>query len=137
MQIKPIGREAVSRGFSEHRVVPAETAERNAGGDSDARSLDSLQADLAAGSVGSEPEYRLVDGDRVIVRYLDIEPSRPEFYTLSDATDDPMNGYLLLSSPLGQALAQAAPGDELSFEVGGEERSVLFVSLETAPAQAA
>ena len=93
--------------------------------------------DLADGTARDDPEYRLVVGDRVIVRYLDVEPSRPEFYTLSDTADDPINGYLLLSSPLGQALAHASPGDELSFEAGGKERSVLFVSLEAASAQAA
>lgn len=42
---------------------------------------------------GAEEEYRLVRGDRVIVRYLDVEPSRPEFFTISDTADDPMNGY--------------------------------------------
>jgi hypothetical protein len=43
-----------------------------------------------------------------------------------------MNGYLLLSSPLGQALSRGSPRDELSFQAGDRERSVLFVSLETA-----
>jgi len=32
--------------------------------------------------------------------------------------DDLMNGYLLLSSPLGQALSQGSPGDELNFLAG-------------------
>jgi transcription elongation GreA/GreB family factor len=79
----------------------------------------------------------LVPGDRVVIRYLDVEPSRPEFLVISDIADDPMNGYLLLSSPLGQALSQGAPGDELSFQTGDKERAVLFVSLETVSAQAA
>jgi hypothetical protein len=48
-----------------------------------------------------------------------------------------MNGYLLLSSPLGQALSPGSPGDELSFQDGDRERAVLFVSLETVSAQAA
>jgi transcription elongation GreA/GreB family factor len=56
---------------------------------------------------------------------------------MSDIADDPMNGYLLLSSPLGQALSQGSPGDELSFQTGDKERAVLFVSLETVSAQAA
>jgi hypothetical protein len=75
--------------------------------------------------------------DPVIVRYLDVEPSRPEFFTMSDIADDPMNGYLLLSSPLGQALSQGSPGDELSFQDGDRKCGVLFVSLETVSAQAA
>ena len=41
---------------------------------------------------------------------------------MSDIADDPMNGYLLLSSPLGQALSQGSPGDELSFRAGERER---------------
>jgi transcription elongation GreA/GreB family factor len=56
---------------------------------------------------------------------------------MSDIADDPMNGYLLLSSPLGQALSHGSPGDELSFQAGARERSVLFVSLEALSAQAA
>ena len=79
----------------------------------------------------------MVPGDRVVIRYLDVEPSRPEFLVISDIADDPMNGYLLLSSPLGQALSQGTPGDELSFQTGDKERTVLFVSLEIVSAQAA
>jgi transcription elongation GreA/GreB family factor len=56
---------------------------------------------------------------------------------MSDIADDPLNGYLLLSAPLGQALSQGSPGDELSFQEGNRERAVLFVSLETVSAQAA
>ena len=56
---------------------------------------------------------------------------------MSDITDDLMNGYLLLTSPLGKALSRGSPGDELSFQAGERERSVLFVSLETVSAQAA
>jgi transcription elongation GreA/GreB family factor len=45
--------------------------------------------------------------------------------------------YLMLSSPLGQALSQGSPGDELTYQAGEKERGVLFVSLETVSAQAA
>ena len=79
----------------------------------------------------------MVTGDRVVIRHLDAEASHPKLFTMSDIADDPMNGYLLLSSPLGQALSQGSPGDELSFQVGNRERSVLFVSLETVSARAA
>ena len=140
MQIKPIGRETVNRSFSEHRVIPlvvetsSETAATHAGG---AISIATLQADLDTASNDAEADYRLVTGDRVVIRYLDVEPSRPEFLTMSDIADDPMNGYLLLSSPLGQILSQGSPGDELTFQEGERERSVLFVSLETVSAEAA
>jgi len=140
MQIKPIGRETVNRRFSEHRVIPpvveasSETAATHAGG---AISVATLRANLDTASNDAEENYRLVAGDRVVIRYLDAEPSRPEFFAMSDIADDPMNGYLLLSSPLGQALSDGSPGDELSFQAGARERSVLFVSLEALSAQAA
>jgi transcription elongation GreA/GreB family factor len=140
MQIKPMGRETVNRSFSEHRVIPpvveasSETAATHAGG---AISVATLRANLDTASNDAEENYRLVAGDRVVIRYLDAEPSRPEFFTMSDIADDPMNGYLLLSSPLGQALSDGSPGDELSFQAGARERSVLFVSLEALSAQAA
>jgi very-short-patch-repair endonuclease len=124
MNIKPVEREAVNRGFSEHRTDRAEPLEPHDGG-------------LAGGDELPIAETKLTEGDRVIIRYLDIEPSRPEFYTIHDTLDDPMNGYLLVTSPLGQALAHGTPGDEISFQTEGKERLVLFVSLEAASAQAA
>jgi transcription elongation GreA/GreB family factor len=79
----------------------------------------------------------LSPGDRVVIRYLDVEPSQPEFYIVSDKLDDVQNGYLSLSSPLGVALSQGTAGDELTFRIGETERSVLFVSLERLSAHAA
>jgi transcription elongation GreA/GreB family factor len=140
MQIKPIGLEPANRRYSEHRVVAplAETSDETGGTQSEgAISVAALRAELDPASNNAETEYQLVPGDRVVIRYLDAEPSRPEFLIISDTADDPMNGYLLLSSPLGQALSQGSPGDELSFQTGDKERSVLFVSLETVSAQAA
>jgi very-short-patch-repair endonuclease/transcription elongation GreA/GreB family factor len=140
MQIKPIGRETANRSFSEHRIIaPAAdiSGEGTAARTDGTISVATLQAELDAASNDAEAEHRLVTGDRVVIRYLDTEPSRPEFFTMNDIADDPMNGYLLLSSPLGQALSQGSPGDELSFRAGERERSVLFVSLETVSAQAA
>jgi very-short-patch-repair endonuclease/transcription elongation GreA/GreB family factor len=140
MQIKPIGLEPANRRYSEHRVaaLAAETLDNTGVAHADgAISVASLRAELDPASNNTEKEYQLVPGDRVVIRYLDAEPSRPEFLIMSDIADDPMNGYLLLSSPLGQALSQGSPGDELSFQVGDRERAVLFVSLETVSAQAA
>ena len=125
MNIKPVEREAVNRGFSEHRTDRAEPPEPQDGGLSTGHDETSIA------------ETQLTEGDRVIVRYLDVEPSRPEFYTIHHTLDDPVNGYLLVTSPLGQALAHGTPGDEISFQTDGKERLVLFVSLETASAQAA
>ena len=76
MQIKPIGREMVNRSFSEHRVIPpvveasSEAAATHAGG---AISVATLRADLDTASNDAEENYRLVAGDRVVIRYLDAE----------------------------------------------------------------
>jgi very-short-patch-repair endonuclease len=139
MKIKPVEREAVNRGFSEHRnekAVP-ELGSRD-GAPSEVDTIASfVTGDHDDTASARESEAQLGHGDRIIIRYLDVEPSRPEFYTISNATDDPVNGYLLVTSALGRALAQGSPGDELTFLEGSRERSVLFVSLETASAQAA
>jgi transcription elongation GreA/GreB family factor len=137
MQIKPIGLEPVNRSYSQHRVISLAT---ETSGDLAATqagrtiSVAALRAELEPASNDAEPEYRLVPDDRVVIRYLDVEPSRPEFLTVSDISDDPINGYLLLSSPLGQALLQNSPGDEFTFLAGERERGVLFVSLEAVSA---
>jgi very-short-patch-repair endonuclease len=139
MKIRPLEREAANRGFSEHRTerampeaLPRDDAPSEV--DTIASFVTREQDDAAAAKEG---EVQLGEGDRVIIRYLDVEPSRPEFYTISNTTSDPINGYLLLTSPLGLTLSQGSPGDELAFTEGSKERSVLFVSLETASAQAA
>nr|WP_249163478.1 AAA domain-containing protein [Bradyrhizobium diazoefficiens] len=140
MQIKPFGLEPVNRSYSEHRVISpaAETSGDFAATQVNGTiSVAAFRAELDPTSNDAEPEYRLAPGDRVVIRYLDVEPSRPEFLTISDIADDPINGYLMLSSPLGQALSQGSPGDELTFQAGEKERDVLFVSLETVSAQAA
>jgi very-short-patch-repair endonuclease len=125
MRIEPIELGAVNRGFSEHRIDRVESPDPSDGG-------------LAAGRDEiSIVETQLTEGDRVVVRYLDVEPSRPEFYTIHYTLDDRVNGYLLATSPLGQALAHGSPGDEVGFEADGRERLVLFVSLETVSAKAA
>lgn len=137
MKIKPLERAAASRGFSEHCTVRAVDVPVPEGGVPS--SADIISAFVATESAGSadEPEYQLKEGDRVIICHLDVEPPRPEFYTISSAADDPINGYLHVGSPLGRALAQASPGDETTYVDNGKERAILFVSLEIAAAQAA
>jgi len=138
MEIKPIGVETSTRSFTQHRVIAAPRSEVP---------LDDLDAEIASTQkpkppdLGSSWEYEtemaLSAGDRVVIRYLDDERSRPEFYILSDEVSDPKNGYILLSSPLGRALSEATPGDEFILRVGEIERPVLFVSLERESARAA
>jgi hypothetical protein len=134
MKIAPVEREAAGRGFSECRTERAQPAEAPPG-------TPSSGSDIVAPFIlpgeqetagAEEPESHLHEGDRVIIRYLDVEPSRPEFYTISFTQDDRINGYLLATSPLGNAIAAGSPGDELTFLEAGKERAFLFVSLETA-----
>jgi transcription elongation GreA/GreB family factor len=141
MEIKPIGVEASPRCFTQHRVIAAPREEAP---------LDDLGAEIVtmrpirkqssnADLIADEPEIEtvLASGDRVVIRYLDDERLRPEFYILSDKASDPKNGYILLSSPLGRALSEAAPGDEFMLKVGETERPILFMSLEQESVQVA
>lgn len=134
MKIAPIGRERSAQSFTQHRTSRAKAID---GAEGSATSIDDLRDELEGALSSADPTPRLAEGDRVVIRYIDKEPSRPEFYTMSNTADDPLNGYLQLSSPLGLALAQAAPGDEFTFKAGETERSVLFVSAESATAVAA
>jgi very-short-patch-repair endonuclease len=139
MEIRPLESGAANRKFSEHRTERArpETAPHE-GTPPEIDAISSfVTRELDDTISAAEVDVQLGEGDRVTIRYLDLEPSRPEFYTMSNTTDDRINGYLLASSPLGRALAQGSPGDELTFLEESRERSVLFVSLETTSAQAA
>jgi very-short-patch-repair endonuclease len=139
MEIRPVGAVPVARSYTLHRVIPAERGEITESGH-----------EVGPGTMkqptgGSEPkelrddevEERLVVGDRVMIRYIDDERARSESYILSDKIDDPKNGVLLLSSPLGKALSEAAPGDEFTVCEDDRERTVLFVAIERESAQAA
>jgi very-short-patch-repair endonuclease len=138
MEIKPIGSEPSTRGFTQHRVIAAPR---------DDVPLDDLDAEIfsiqtsrpkpGSNARECETETALASGDRVVIRYIDDERSRPEFYILSEKVSDPKNGHILLSSPLGRALSEATPGDEFILKVGEIERPVLFVSLERESARAA
>lgn len=67
-------------------------------------------------------------GDRVVIRYLD--DNKTATYTLSDARNDPANGVLSVTSPLGKQLLGLLEEDETELEVGGRLRRVLIVRTE-------
>ncbi|MBV8699560.1 hypothetical protein [Bradyrhizobium sp.] len=138
MKIKPLQQAAAGRGYSEHRTVRAADL-RTPGGDEvpGADIISEFIGTEQGTAAGDEPQYQLRHGDRVIIRHLDKEPSRPEFYTISSTDNDPINGFLHVKTTLAEALAKAAPGDEFTYIDAGQDRPVLFVSLETAAAQAA
>ncbi len=63
-------------------------------------------------------------GDRIVIRYLD--DNKTATYTLSDARNDPADGVLSVTSPLGKRLLGLVEGDETEFEVRGRLRRVLI-----------
>ncbi len=67
-------------------------------------------------------------GDRIAIRYLD--DNKTATYTLTDARNDPANGVLSVTSPLGKRLLGLLEEDETEFEVGGRLRRVLIVRVE-------
>ena len=71
-------------------------------------------------------------GDRVVLRYLD--DNKTATFTLSSERNDPTNGLLSISSPLGKQLIGLIEEDETEFEVDGQIRRVLIVRTERQPA---
>jgi very-short-patch-repair endonuclease len=78
----------------------------------------------------SGADNQLVAGDRVVIRYLDDPKAKPLCYILSKRSDDRLNGYLSLSSPLSRALCEASPGDEILVDDGKGDRPILYMTLE-------
>jgi len=67
-------------------------------------------------------------GDRIVIRYLD--DNKTATYTLSDVRNDPANGVLSVTSPLGKQLLGLVEEDEAEFEVGGRLRRASIVRVE-------
>jgi transcription elongation GreA/GreB family factor len=67
-------------------------------------------------------------GDRIMVRYLD--DNRTMSFVLSDERDDPVNGVVGATSPLGSELLGCNEEDEVEFEAGGLVRRVLIMSAQ-------
>jgi transcription elongation GreA/GreB family factor len=85
----------------------------------------SIGADATA-AMSSVERQGIRAGDRAVVRYLDDNKSAT--YILSDTQNDPTNGVLSVTSPLGKQLLGHVEGDEIEFEVGGRLRPVLVIS---------
>ncbi len=133
IRIRPIGGEASSRLYTEHRVISRTENVGDASESERSKAKARRQMTLFDGAMVPEQQLDgvLNPGDRVVIRYLDDERSRPEFYVLSDKANDPKNGLLSLSSPLARALAEAAPDDEFTFSLeDGHKRTVLFMNHE-------
>jgi very-short-patch-repair endonuclease len=70
-------------------------------------------------------------GDRVVIRYLD--DNKTATFTLSSERNDPTNGLLSVTSPLGKQLLGLTEEDEAEFEIDGRVRRVLIIRAERQP----
>jgi very-short-patch-repair endonuclease len=71
-------------------------------------------------------------GDRVVIRYLD--DNKTATYTLSEQRDDPVNGFVAVTSPLGKQLLGLTEEDEAEFDTNGQVRRILVVRADRMPA---
>jgi transcription elongation GreA/GreB family factor len=71
-------------------------------------------------------------GDRIVIRYLD--ENKLATLTLSQERDDPANGIVSVTSPLGRELVGANAEDEIEFAAAGGMRRALVVRTERAAA---
>jgi len=113
MGIYPQGAEAGAEIYTEHRTVEA------------SRSAKVRPAELPEGlRAGSGIQI----GDRVIVRYLD--DNKQLSFVLSEDQNDPTNGIVSTTSPLGSKLLGLNEEDEVEFEVNGKIRCAIIVRTE-------
>jgi transcription elongation GreA/GreB family factor len=126
MDIKPVGAAPVAHSYTLHRIICAATSAES---ESDRQTETTKRPAAWSKGLKEDAQETLVAGDRVIIRYIDDERERPESYVCSDKTSDPKNGVLSLSSPLGQALSGATPGDEVTVREGNQERTVLLIEV--------
>jgi very-short-patch-repair endonuclease len=78
--------------------------------------------------IHSPNEKGIEPGDRIIVR--DLDDGKTMSFVLSDKRDDPVNGIVGTTSPLGSKLQGCNEEDEVDFEVAGKKRRVLIVRAE-------
>jgi very-short-patch-repair endonuclease/transcription elongation GreA/GreB family factor len=134
MEIKPTGSGQPGSLYTEHQTRRSKKME----------DLDNAVSDVPSEarrpettSLDPDVDTRLRAGDRIVIRFLDDQKSRPEYYQLTERASDPLNGLLSLSSPLAVALSEASAGDEIAVRIGDRDRNVFFVTLERQPRQAA
>jgi very-short-patch-repair endonuclease len=111
--IHPTASESPSEVYTEHRVAKRKTPE---------------------GALEDKPTVKSTGiqlGDRIIVRYLDDNKSMS--FVLKSERDDPVNGVLSVTSPLGSQLLGCNEEDEVEFEVGGVVRRVLVMHVDRGP----
>ena len=119
LQIHPLGGTDGAPIYVEHR-----TARTTATGVDEATV--SEPASIISKTEGTPSGIR--SGDRVVIRYLD--DNKIATFTLTNDRNDPMNGLLSISSPLGRRLIGLVEEDEAEFEGDGGKRRVLVVRTE-------
>jgi very-short-patch-repair endonuclease len=128
--IRPMGATAAPAQDTEHRSTRGFSEEGYAGDEAGASVISIGRSGHGQPPAFSTTDNQLSSGDRVVLRFLDGPRSHPVCYILTERSDDRLNGYLSLSSPLAKALAEASPGDEIIAHDGKSDRPILFVSLE-------
>jgi very-short-patch-repair endonuclease len=128
--IRPMGATAAPAQYTEHRSTRGFSEEGYAGDEAGASVISIGRSGHGQPPAFSTTDNQLSSGDRVVLRFLDDPQSHPVCYILTERSDDRLNGYLSLSSPLAKALAEASPGDEIIAHDGKSDRPILFVSLE-------
>ena len=108
--------------------APSETRE---GGYTEHRTATASKLDTAAESTKptkSAARGGIEIGDRVIIRYLD--DNKTMSFVISSDRDDPVNGFVRASSPLGSQLLGCNEEDEVEFVANGVTRRVLVARTE-------
>jgi transcription elongation GreA/GreB family factor len=127
LQIYPLGDADGATTYVDHRTVSSadgrdvslQTTQRNGAAETDTFAK---LAKSTGGANGVRP------GDRVVIRHLD--DNKTATFTLSGEHNDPSNGLLSVTSPLGKQLVGLVEEDETEFEVDGHIRRVLIVRAE-------
>jgi very-short-patch-repair endonuclease len=122
MNIRPVGSQAKPYSYTEHRIVGEQ--------------IESLPVDGADGS-GLGSGVQLAIGDRVVIKFVDLEDQRPLSYVISEELSDEQNGYLGINSELALALSRAEPEEEVTAMLKAKERRFVFMIHDPAVMQAA
>jgi very-short-patch-repair endonuclease/transcription elongation GreA/GreB family factor len=108
--------------YTEHRVAAPKGSARAA------EAVEANGAIAVSGSIEKASRSGIQIGDRIVVRYLD--DNRTMSFVLSKDRNDPVNGIVSSSSPLGSRLVGINEEDEIEFEANGLLRRALVMRAE-------
>lgn len=129
-EIRPIGTTPAASQYTEHRSARGFAEEDPTEGGATASVVSIERFGHGQSQPPANADTQLLSGDRVVVRFLDDPKTGPLCCVLTERSDDRVNGYLSLLSPMAKALVEASPGDEIIANDGKSDRPVLFVSLD-------